>query len=291
MIGLLLAFALAAAIGLGVYACWIEPRRLVVTRYEVRSPAWPADAPDLRIVAMSDFHASGPHITADRIAAIVGRANAERPDLVALLGDFVFETRVRTSFVPPVAVAAALAGLRARLGVFAVLGNHDWKLDGPWVARALAKAGLIVLDNAACRIEADGRVLWVAGVGDRAVYQDDLPGTLARVPDGAPVLLVTHSPDLFPEVPERVALTLAGHTHGGQCELPVLTRFVIPSRHGRRYAYGHIVEGGRQMFVSSGIGTANLPVRFGVPPEIVLLRIGAPGSHSRESNEDRPDRT
>ena len=276
MIGLLVAIALAGAAGLAVYAFWIEPRRLVVTRVEVAAPAWPAGAPDLRVVALADLHAAGPHITPDRIAAIVARANAERPDLVALLGDYVFETWARTSFVPPEAVAAALAGLRARLGVFAVIGNHDWALDGARVRRALEGAGIPVLDNAARRVEADdGFAFWVAGVGDRDVDRDDLPGTLTRVTNGAPILLLTHSPDLFPDVPERVALTLAGHTHGGQCDLPLLTRFVIPSRYGRRFAYGHIVEGGRHLVVSGGLGCTLLPMRFRMPPEIVVVTLRA----------------
>ena len=276
MIGLLVAIALAGAAGLAVYAFWIEPRRLVVTRVEVAAPAWPAGAPDLRVVALADLHAAGPHITPDRIAAIVARANAERPDLVALLGDYVFETWARTSFVPPETVAAALAGLRARLGVFAVIGNHDWALDGVRVRRALEGAGIPVLDNAARRVEADdGFAFWVAGVGDRDVDRDDLPGTLTRVTNGAPVLLLTHSPDLFPDVPERVALTLAGHTHGGQCDLPVLTRYVIPSRYGRRFSYGHIVERNRHLVVSGGLGCALLPVRFRRPPEIVVVTLRA----------------
>ena len=276
MLGLLLTITLAAAVGLAVYAFWIEPRRLVVTRVEVASPAWSAGAPDRRIVALADLHAAGPHMTPDRIAAIVARANAERPDLVALLGDYVFETWARTSFVAPEAVAAALAGLRARLGVFAVIGNHDWALDGARVRRALEGAGIPVLDNAARRVEADGGfAFWVAGVGDRDVDRDDLPGTLARVTDGAPVLLLTHSPDLFPDVPDRVALTLAGHTHGGQCDLPVLTRYVIPSRYGRRFSYGHIVERNRHLVVSGGLGCALLPVRFRRPPEIVVVTLRA----------------
>src|SRR5687767_14074453 len=107
MLDLILATtALGGAAALAVHGFWIEPRRLVVTRLEVTLPGWPADAPELRIAVLADFHAAGPHVTPARLAGIVARTNAERPDLVALLGDYVFETRLRTSFVPPEAVAA-----------------------------------------------------------------------------------------------------------------------------------------------------------------------------------------
>jgi predicted MPP superfamily phosphohydrolase len=163
-----------------------------------------------------------------------------------------------------------------------VLGNQDWWLDGRYVRRLLEEAGIKVYENEARPVETgDGRRLWIAGLADLSTRTVDLPGTLEKITDDAPVLLLSHSPDVFPEVPERVALTLAGHTHGGQFNLPFIGRLIVPSRFGQRYAYGHIVEGGRQMFVSSGIGNAILPARYGVPPEIVLLRIGAPGSHDR----------
>jgi predicted MPP superfamily phosphohydrolase len=103
-----------------------------------------------------------------------------------------------------------------------------------------------------------------------------IPRALARVPADEPVLLLTHNPDVFPDVPPRVALTLAGHTHGGQVALPILGRPVVPSRYGQRYAYGLVVEGGRALFVSPGIGTSLLPVRFRVPPEISMVTLAAP---------------
>jgi predicted MPP superfamily phosphohydrolase len=106
-------------------------------------------------------------------------------------------------------------------------------------------------------------------------HADDLPGTLKKIRDKSnPVILLAHEPDIFPEVPERVSLTLCGHTHGGQVALPFIGRPVVPSRYGDRYAYGHIVEDGRHLIVSGGLGCSGIPVRFGVPPEIVVIDIG-----------------
>lgn len=108
--------------------------------------------------------------------------------------------------------------------------------------------------------------LWTRGA--------DVAASLKHVEsDDDPVLLLTHNPDIFPDVPPRVSLTLAGHTHGGQVNFPFFGRLVVPSRYGQRYAMGHVVEGGRHLFVSGGVGTSILPVRFRVPPEIVVITI------------------
>jgi predicted MPP superfamily phosphohydrolase len=290
---LFLALAAAVLIAGGAFAVkafWLEPRSLVVTRADIGVPQWPAEAAPLQIAVLADLQPAGPHLTAERVAEIVAQVNALAPDLVVLLGDYVSMMRFSTSHVPPKATVAVLARLRAPLGVHAVLGNQDWWLDGRYVRRLLEDAGIAVYENEARAIETtDGRRLWIAGLADLSSRTVDLPGTLAQITDDAPVLLLSHSPDIFPEVPGRVALTLAGQTHGGQINLPFLGRPFVPSRFGQRYAYGPIIEGGRQMFVSSGIGSAVMPARFGVPPEIVLLRIGAPGPDA--GGGDRTGRT
>jgi predicted MPP superfamily phosphohydrolase len=103
---------------------------------------------------------------------------------------------------------------------------------------------------------------------------DDLHGTLALIRTNDPVILLAHEPDIFPQVPARVALTIAGHTHGGQIRLPMVAPFWAPSAYGARFAYGHIVESDRHMIVSGGLGCSKVPLRFGVPPEIVLIELG-----------------
>ena len=174
----------------------------------------------------------------------------------------------------------------------AVLGNHDWWDDdaaqaarrGPVESRRVLEAqGIPVMENDAVRLTHGGRPFWLAGLADQNAFYpqhvwqgpDDLPGTLAKVTDDAPVILMAHEPDIFPQVPERVALTLSGHTHGGQVRILGWSP-VTPSHYGNRYAYGHIVEGGRHLIVSGGLGVSGVPVRLGVPPEIVLVELGEP---------------
>jgi predicted MPP superfamily phosphohydrolase len=115
--------------------------------------------------------------------------------------------------------------------------------------------------------------VWVAGVGDLWTRDVDFGSALRAVPEGEPVVLLTHNPDVFPGVPARVALTLAGHTHGGQVALPLVGRPIVPSKYGQRYAYGLVIEEGRALFVSPGIGTSIIPVRFRVPPEISMVTL------------------
>jgi predicted MPP superfamily phosphohydrolase len=113
----------------------------------------------------------------------------------------------------------------------------------------------------------------VVGIADLWTRKPDIEGGLHQVEIDDPVLLLTHNPDIFPGVPQRVSLTLAGHTHGGQVNLPVAGRLVVPSKYGQRYAFGYIVEDGRHLFVGGGVGTSILPVRFRVPPEVVILTL------------------
>jgi hypothetical protein len=286
-----------SAVGLSGYAAAIEPGyRLNVTRYNISPARWTPGL-KLRIAVIADVHAGGPLMPAGRIRGIAERTNSLRPDVIVLLGDFAASHKFKTRSVAPEDWAAALSVLEAPLGVHAILGNHDWWDDlaaqrsgqGPVMGRrVLEDVGIPVYENDAVRLEKGGRPFWLAGLGDQLalirgrrkrtfrVFEgvDDLPGTLAKVTDDAPVILLAHEPDIFPTVPERVALTLCGHTHGGQVRLFGYSPRV-PSRYGNRYAYGHVVEGNRNLIVSGGLGCSVIPVRFGVPPEVVVVDVHA----------------
>jgi predicted MPP superfamily phosphohydrolase len=142
------------------------------------------------------------------------------------------------------------------------------------VTRALAGAGVRVLEDAATPVRTRGGTLWIAGVSDVRTRPAAIRRALAAVPEDAPVNALTHNPDVFVRIPARVLLTLAGHTHGGQVNLPLLGRLIVPSRFGERFAIGHVREEGRDLFVTPGIGTSIVPLRFRVPPEISVLTVG-----------------
>jgi predicted MPP superfamily phosphohydrolase len=265
--------ALAAAGGLAAtvaYARWIEPRRLVVRRPEIEVSPWPPALDGLRVAVLSDLHTGGPHVDVERVAGIARRLAAEQPDLALLLGDFVDFDVAGGDHVRPRAVVEALGALRPPLGTYAVLGNHDWHSAGSAMPEALAAAGIEVLEN---RAVPAGDELWLAGVGDVFRSTPAVEPTLAKVPDGAPVLLLSHNPDPFPRVPPWVALTLSGHTHGGQVNLPGLRGALIPSRFGARYDHGLIEEGGRRLLVTGGVGESSWPLRLFRPPEVVVATL------------------
>lgn len=276
---------LIAAIGwgLGVWAFLIEPTTLTVRHVTVESRQW--RGPPLRIGVISDTHVAAPHIDVARVEGLVARMNAERPDVVVLLGDYAgghepAARRARPEQSEILAGVEAFRGLSAPLGVHAVLGNHDSWYDDAAISTALIRAGVGVLDNRAERVVRPGGPFWLAGLADMESPREPprVGTTLRQVSDGAPVIVLTHWPDPFVDVPDRVAVTLAGHTHCGQVNLPIFGRLVHASRMSERWACGLYDEGGRKLFVTGGVGVSILPVRFRAPPEIVVLTLrAAPG--------------
>jgi predicted MPP superfamily phosphohydrolase len=268
--------------------------QLGVTRYHVQPPQWPAGF-QLKIAAVADVHACDPWMSLAHIEEIVERTNALSADIIVLLGDYVAGHHHVTRLIPAGEWAPVLAGLKAPLGVHAILGNHDYWDDkaiqregeGMTVARrALEAAGIPVYENDVARLSLNGRPFWLAGLGDQLAYWparpfrpvrkigvDDLDATLAKVTDDAPLILLAHEPNIAPRVPSRVALQLSGHTHGGQVRLFGWSP-VAPS--GQTLTYGH-VKMNCDIIVSGGLGCSFMPFRLGVPPEIVMVTVGGTG--------------
>ena len=272
-----------SAAGTVGYAAAIEPQQLVVTPDTLKPRGWPAGR-KLTITVIADLHAGGPDMPLPNVQRIVDTANALKSDVIVMLGDYIARYRFAVERIPDPVWAAELARLQAPLGVWAILGNHDWWYDLAGVRNALAEVRIPLLENQAVLLGPEGERVWVAGIGDQIAYRighgrfrgvDDLPGTLAQVTTDDLVILLAHEPDIFPRLPSRVALTFAGHTHGGQIRVPLIWPAFVPSRYGKRYAYGHVIERERHLIVSGGLGTSIIPARFGVPPEIVHVTLGA----------------
>ena len=268
----MLLFRLATAAVLAAWAFWWEPGRLVLNEIELEVPGWP-EGEETHIALIADLHVGSPRNGREKLRRAVRRVNETLPDLVLIAGDLTIDNVLGGGFVPPEEIAEDLAALDARYGVFAVLGNHDRWLSAGRVEEALTGVGITVLDNRGQRVRVRGHDTWIAGVADYWTGHPSIDDALEGAGAGEPVILFTHNPDLFPEVPARVSLTLAGHTHGGQVIIPFVGPGITPSRFGARYAAGHVVEDGRHLFVTTGVGTSRLGVRFLVPPEVVSLRL------------------
>ncbi len=284
--------ALACVAGLCVaYGYFIEPNRLVVKHDEIKIKGWAPAFDGIRIAMIGDIHGGSNNVTEEKLRLIVGKTNAENPDLVVLLGDYVSQQREnkpiteRQLKMPVDTIADNLRGLKAKYGVLAVLGNHDGWYSDTSVAAEFTRVGFRVLQNEVAVIENEGKKLRILGLNDHMkvttwnAYSEAAKQAALPTDKTGDLVVLQHSPDIVHlitgdlAISDDLKLMLSAHTHGGQIWLPILGRPVIPSSYGQKYAYGHIKDRGLDMYVTSGIGTSVLPFRFMVPPEIVILTI------------------
>lgn len=284
---LVLAFILTVVFCLS-YAYFIEPRQLVVRQVDLKVLGWDSKLDGLKIAILSDIHAGSNYVTKDRLRQIVSVVNKADPDLVVILGDFVSPGRGEFQIVemPESEIADGLSGLRARLGVYAVFGNWDFWSERI-LRRELGKVGIRILENEVVVIEQEGTKFRLFGLEDHTKFGSWKPKIekwkeiLAPTEEEGDLIVLEHSPDVLPMITgerlisPKLRLILAGHTHGGQVWLPLIGSPLVPSSYGQRYVRGHIRENGVDMFVTTGIGTSILPIRFMVPPEVVILRVFA----------------
>ena len=272
---LVLAIVFVLLLSSALWAFFIEPNRLVVHHETIQIDNWPREFGGLRIALIGDVHTGAPFINDAKLERIVELTNQQQPDLIVLLGDYMSPNSWHSHRVEPEVTAAALKNLKAPLGVYAILGNHDWWYNGAKVRRALENSGIHVLEDEVTEIESGDKSFWLAGLADLWTRPQHVSETIEKVPPGSTVIAMTHNPDIFPSLPRSVPLLLAAHTHGGQVNLPLIGTPIVPSNFGRKYTAGHVYENDHHLFVTTGIGTSILPVRFRVPPEIVILTLNS----------------
>ena len=268
--------AIHATLGLGASACGgllyttvLEPQWISVERVTVHLRRLPREFDGFTVAQLSDFHV-GPYINADHIESAVAAANALKPDVFALTGDYVTHS---ASYASP--CAQALAKLRAPHGAVAVLGNHDHWTNAGTVLGALREHGIKVLANRSVSIEREGVRLWLAGVDDVWVKSADVERALNKVSKNETAILLAHEPDFADHVARYpVDLQLSGHSHGGQVRLPFLGAPVLPYL-GVKYPIGLRRVGSLQVYTNRGIGVISPPVRFRCRPEVTLLTLRA----------------
>lgn len=257
------------------YSVVIETDQLLVKDYSIHLRNWSGALNNYKIVVLSDLHVGSFHIDENKVKRIIDDANNQHADLILLLGDYVASKKSLNikCIVKPEVFESELARLRAKDGVFAVIGNHDWWYDKTDVINCLHAAKITVLENESYEITSKEHHFWLVGLNDYMEHYPSLQQAFDKVPANAPVICLSHNPDIFPDLSQQVTLTLAGHTHGGQVSLPFIGPLIVPSKYHARYAQGIKTEDGKTLFVSPGIGTSILPIRFNVPPEISVLHL------------------
>lgn len=266
---LLALLAIAAFLGTGYYNATRDP---IVRTATIEVEGMPRDKPPLSVLLLSDLHVAGPDMPPERLEHIVRQLNELRPDLVLIAGDLVSEKRTATHIYRPEEIVRPLGLFATQLGVVVAPGNHDHWFDPKALRSELEKLGIHVLQNEAIKL---GPFI-IGGVDDDFSHHADIPKTFAamnQLGEGVP-LIVSHSPDIVPALPARVAAVFAGHTHCGQIRFPVIGALSYVSRYGDRFACGDITDKGQRVFVGAGLGTSILPLRFGTPPDVWLVKIG-----------------
>ena len=271
------AFASLLSGSVGTAYALHEAKACQVERLSVALPNLPAAFDGTTVAFVVDTH-HGPGVPLSYLEEVVAMTNALRPDIVALGGDYVQRSRYlqprgghRHFIAPGIAV---LGGLRAPLGRFAVLGNHDRKESTMLTRRALAENGLIELTNRGVRLERGGSHLRLCGVDDWATGQPNLQRALGDARTNDACILLSHNPDFVEEIRHpQVDLVLSGHTHGGQVVLPIFGPPFTASRYGRKYLHGLVQGPMARVYVSRGVGTIGPPIRLGAPPEVTLITL------------------
>lgn len=242
-----------------VYAFAIEPNLVVVNRYTLDIP----ELKGVRIVLAGDFHTKiyGENHVTDAVMKI----NEQNADLVLLIGDYININEGPLGY-PIEKTSRILSQIRSKHGVYTVLGNHDMYREKLRITKSLENAGIKVLNNSSRRVVIDGKAYYIAGIEDLTTGVPDMEKALRMT--GKNTILLTHQPDAFSKVPaDKVLLTLAGHTHGGQVRIPG----VKPNVYTNKYVYGYFESADKKMIVTKGLGTSILPVRFACIPEIVVI--------------------
>lgn len=249
---------------------WNATRPPVIRKADIVVDNWPKGAPPVTILLVSDIHLAAPDMTAARASGIIRELNALKPDIVAIAGDLVSDKRVATRFYSTREIVDVIAQFRARLGVVATMGNHDHWHDERGFPVLLRKAGVTLLSNQAEKL---GPVV-IGGVDDDFTGHADLKKTWAAMDAlEGPRVVLTHSPDIVPALPSRVAVVLAGHTHCGQLAFPVVGPLAVPSRYGKRFLCGRMDYNDQPVIVGAGLGTSVIWLRYGAPPDVWLITL------------------
>lgn len=284
-IGLVLLTGIVLIGVLAAYAYFVEPRQFVVVNETLAVPNWDPALNGFKVVAISDIHTGSNYAPLERLRLVVEKANEQNADLIVLLGDYVSETgggRNRNPAqgadgtelkVPVSTIADNLQGFKARYGVYAVIGNHDWYHNSQKVDTEFERVGIKVLDNEIADIIVGSQTVRLWGIEDLWKNRTVPTGPYDAITEKRNIIAITHNPDSLLTAPGDISVMFAGHSHGGQINFPLFGPFA--PFNDRRFMDGHAVVDGKHVYVTSGVGTSVIPFRWRVPPEIAVVTLNA----------------
>jgi predicted MPP superfamily phosphohydrolase len=267
------------------YAYFIEPRRFVVVEETLAIPHWDPVLNGFKVVAIADIHTGSNYAPIERLRLVVERSNEQKADLIVLLGDYVSESRrgrVRNPpegadgtelKIPANEIADALQGFKAKHGVYAIIGNHDWYHNQQKIDRELERVGIKVLNNEIAEVPVGNTTIRLWGIEDLWQNRRVPTGPFEAIADKRNVIAMTHNPDSLLSAPAGFSIMFAGHSHGGQINFPIFGPFA--PFNDPRFMDGHAEVDGKHVYVTSGVGTSVIPFRWRVPPEIAVVTLTA----------------
>jgi uncharacterized protein len=271
---LLMAAGFIVCLLVAAYSYFIEPRLLVIHRETLKIPNWSPKLNGFKVVAISDIHGGANYIDEEKLRRLVAESNAQNPDLIVLLGDYVSQKRGHENSplkMPFETLAENLKGFQAKYGVYAVIGNHDWWYDEKKVKAGFEGVGIKVLENETQMIRAGDETVWLWGIEDYWRKGIVPVKALEEIPEKKNIIAITHNPDSLLKTPDTISIMFAGHTHGGQVWFPFYGGY--PFVNDRRFMAGEAVVDGKHVFVTTGVGCTGPQIRFRVPPEIAVLTL------------------
>ncbi|MEG1979337.1 MAG: metallophosphoesterase [Victivallaceae bacterium] len=261
----------------GVLYMYFEAGNIKITQREIVLQNWPQELDGIQIAVISDLHWRENTRDQQQMEFVISKTNAAKVDLIFLLGDYVGVGRITPDDLSPRRVGEIFGNLRAKYGVFAVLGNHDYWRGPERISRALTKNGVVMVENNVKLLEINGTKLALLGLSGQ-IDGDETPVNImaeyAQKVEAFPCIVLAHSPDYFGSEVVPGDLMLSGHLHGGQFNWPLFGPLLIPSAYGNRFLAGeHTHQTGAKLFVSRGIGCDLFPMRLNAPPEVVILTL------------------
>lgn len=269
-------FAIILSLALLAFFIWsfaIEPDMIVVEEHDICVKKWADEFNDLRIVLAGDIHLNNLTYGAEKLDEIVEKINSLKPDLVLFTGDYITKRKNSPDF--DIATAAkGLSKIRSTYGVYGAFGNHDNLVGWRKMERLFGEIGGVkMLRNSSQTIAIRGKKLMISAIADANTMDVNISAALKGADNADGVIFLSHTPDIIRDIPSKFSIMLSGHTHGGQIWTPKFMRGFIKRRYIDKYERGLVKEDGKTLFITSGLGTSIVPMRFLVPPEIVLLKI------------------